>query len=404
MLSFRDAFTLAAHSLLAERTRSALIGLATAIGVTAVLLLTALGDGARRYVIHEFSALGTHLIVVLPGRNETVGGPPPVMGETPRDLTLGDAEAIARVPGVKQVVPLMVGSANVSVATGLEREVTLLGATRAMQRVRHLTVAEGSFLPSSDAVQAGSTCVLGPELKNELFGTRNALGRWLRIGDRRCRVIGILADTGVSIGNNFNDLVLLPVGAAQAILNTEGLFRILVEVGSAQPLATMAGAIRRAVQMRHEGEDDVTLITQDSVVSTFDKILRTLTLSLTAISAVSLIVAGILVMNVMLVAIAQRKAEIGLLKALGATTRDIRGLFLLEAVLLTLVGVVIGIIVGMTGAWLVRTLYPTFPAQVPWWGLVAGVATSIVCGLAFGVGPARRASRLDPVDALSNRG
>ena len=154
MLRVHDAFVLAANSLLAQRTRSALIGLATAIGVTAVLLLTALGDGARRYVIHEFSALGTHLIVVLPGRNETVGGPPPVMGETPRDLTLGDAEAIARVPGVKQVVPLMVGSANVSVATGLEREVTLLGATSAMQSVRHLTVG-GRQLSAEQRCGAG---------------------------------------------------------------------------------------------------------------------------------------------------------------------------------------------------------------------------------------------------------
>lgn len=403
MLQMRDAFSLALGSLVAQQKRSLLIGLATTIGVAAVLLLTGLGDGARRYVVREFSALGTNLLVVLPGRNETVGGPPPVMGETPRELTVQDAEAVARIPGVRQVVPLMVGSANVSVAAGLEREVTILGATSALLKVRHLTLGEGRFLPPMDAAQAGSSCVLGPKLKHELYANRRALGTWLRIGDRRCRVVGILADTGVSMGHDFNDLAILPVAAAQAVMNTEGLFRILVEVRPGQASETLVKAVRAAIKIRHEGEEDVTLITQDSVVATFDRILRALTLGVSAVSAISLIVAGILVMNVMLVSVAQRKSEIGLLKALGAHQRDIRRLFLIESVLLTTLGAAGGIVLGYGGAFLIRLLYPDFPATVPWWGLSAGLLTSLVCGLGFGVGPARRASRLDPVLALSNR-
>ncbi|MGD9601126.1 MAG: ABC transporter permease [Gammaproteobacteria bacterium] len=402
MLQMRDALSLALGALAAQRRRSALIGLATAIGVAAVLLLTGLGDGARRYVVDEFSALGTNLLVVLPGRNETVGGPPPVMGETPRDLTLRDAEAVLRVPGVRRVVPIMVGSANVSVAAGLEREVTILGATHDMLEVRHLEMAEGRFLPPGDAAQAGSGCVLGPKLKQELFGSGRALGAWLRIGDRRCRVLGVLADTGVSLGNDFNDLALLPVASAQAVMNSDALFRILVETAEGDS-ATLADAVRRAIRMQHEGEDDVTIITQDSVVATFDRILSTLTAAVAAISAVSLLVAGILVMNVMLVAVAQRRAEIGLMKALGAHERDIRRLFLFESVLLTLLGALAGLAIGYAGTMCVRMLYPAFPAYVPWWGVLAGLATSVVCGLGFGVGPARRASRLDPVLAMSNR-
>lgn len=403
MLQLRDAFSLALGSLLAQRKRSSLIGLATAIGVAAVLLLTGLGDGARQYVVGEFSALGTNLLVVLPGRNETVGGPPPVMGETPRDLTLQDAEALARLPGITRVVPLMVGSANVSVASGLEREVTILGATSALLPVRHLTLGEGRFLPASDAAQAGSSCVLGPKLKHELYGAARALGTWLRIGDRRCRVVGILADTGVSLGNDFNDLAILPVAAAQAVMNTEGLFRILVETREGDSTERLVAAVRAALKAQHEGEDDVTIITQDSVVATFDRILGTLTVAVAAISAISLVVAGILVMNVMLVAVAQRRSEIGLLKALGAYERDVRLLFLFESVLLTSLGALAGLVIGYGGAAVVRLLYPAFPAAVPWWGLVAGLVTSLVCGLAFGVGPARRASRLDPVRAMSNR-
>jgi len=403
MLQMRDAFSLALGSLLAQRKRSSLIGLATAIGVAAVLLLTGLGDGARRYVVGEFSALGTNLLVVLPGRNETVGGPPPMMGETPRDLTIQDAEAVARLPGVRQVVPLMIGSANVSVAAGLEREVTILGATSALLEVRHLTLGEGRFLPATDAAEAGSSCVLGPQLKAELYGSTRALGSWLRIGDRRCRVIGILADTGVSLGNNFNDLAIMPVAAAQAVMNTEGLFRLLVETREGDSTDSLVAAVRHTLKAQHEGEDDVTIITQDSVVATFDRILSTLTVAVAAISAISLVVAGILVMNVMLVAVAQRKTEIGLMKALGAFECDIRRLFLIESVLLTGFGAGLGLIIGYGGAFVVRLLYPEFPAAVPWWGVLAGLATSLVCGLAFGVGPARRAARLDPVLAMSNR-
>ena len=403
MLQFRDALSLALGSLHAQRKRSLLIGLATTIGVAAVLLLTGLGDGARRYVVGEFSALGTNLLVVLPGRNETVGGLPPGMGETPRELTVQDSDAVARIPGVRQVVPLMVGSANVSVAAGLEREVTILGATSALLEVRHLTLGEGRFLPSMDATQAGSSCVLGPKLKHELYANQRALGSWLRIGDRRCRVVGILADTGVSLGNDFNDLAILPVAAAQAVMNTEGLFRILIETREGDSIPNLVTAVRKTLQARHEGEDDVTIITQDSVVATFDRILRALTLGVSAVSAISLVVAGILVMNVMLVAVAQRKSEIGLLKALGAHQRDIRQLFLIESVLLTTLGAVGGIVLGYGGTFIVRVLYPNFPAAVPWWGLSAALLTSLVCGLLFGVGPARRASQLDPVLALSNR-
>ncbi len=403
MLQLRDALSLALGSLHAQGKRSLLIGLATTIGVAAVLLLTGLGDGARRYVVGEFSALGTNLLVVLPGRNETVGGPPPVMGETPRELTVQDAEALTRIPGVRQVVPLMVGSANVSVAAGLEREVTVLGATSALLQVRHLRLGEGRFLPTIDAAQAGSSCVLGPKLKHELYADRRAVGTWLRIGDRRCRVVGILADTGVSLGTDFNDVAILPVAAAQAVMNTEGLFRVLVETREGDSIQTLVTAVRATLKARHEGEDDVTIITQDSVVATFDRILRALTLGVSAVSAISLVVAGILVMNVMLVSVAQRKGEIGLLKALGAHQRDIRHLFLIESVLLTTLGAAGGIVIGYGGTFLVRVLYPDFPAAVPWWGLGAGLLTSFVCGLVFGVGPARRASQLDPVLALSNR-
>ncbi len=403
MLRRVDAFRLALQSLLSQRRRSALICLATGIGVAAVVLLTALGDGARRFVTGEFASLGTNLLIVIPGRNETVGGPPPLMGETPRDLTLGDAVAVGRLPSVSRVVPVMVGAANVSTPDGLEREATLLGVTSDMLEVRHMKLSQGRFLPELPPERAAAVCVLGPKLARELFENASPLGRWLRVGDRRFRVIGVLADTGVSVGQDFNDMVQVPVASAQTLLNSEGLFRLLIEIRPGAAMARAMEEVRALLTARHEGEDDVTLITQDSVVATFDRILRALTLALTGISAVSLVVAGILVMNVMLVTVAQRRGEIGLLKALGARLDEVRTLFLVEAVLLTSAGAAAGVLLGYTGAFVIGALYPKFPVAVPWWGTASALLTAVVFGLAFGTIPARRAAQLDPVHALQNR-
>lgn len=403
MLQLADTCRLAFQSLRAERRRSLLITLATAIGVAAVVMLTALGDGARRYVTGQFSGLGTNLLIVLPGRTETVGGPPPVLGETPRDLSLTDAAAVARLTAVSRVVPVMVGAANVSTLTGVEREVTMLGVTHDLLAVRHLEVDQGQFLPVLPADRAAAVCVLGPKVAHEIFGNQNPLGAWVRVGNRRFRVIGIMASTGVSVGQDFNDMALIPVGSAQALLNTQGLFRLLIEVRQGISMDSARAAVRETIKTLHEGEDDVTLITQDSVVATFDRILGTLTLALSGISAISLLVAGLLIMNVMLVAVAQRRREIGLLKALGAREAEIRRLFLVEALWLSAAGATLGVAAGSLVVSGVGWRYPTFPVAVPWWGTASAVVTSLVFGLAFAVLPARRAAQLDPVAALAGR-
>lgn len=403
MLRVWNACQLAASSLLAERRRSLLIALATGIGVAAVVLLTALGDGARRYVNAQFSSLGTNLLIVIPGRTETVGGPPPIMGETPRDLSLTDYAAVARLPHIARVVPVMVGAANVSTASGVEREVTLLGVTSDILEVRHLAVGQGRFLPALPADRAAAVCVLGTKVARELFGNENPLGAWVRVGERRFRVIGILANTGVSVGQDFNDMVLVPVASAQVLLNTQGLIRLLIEVRTSYTMDAASAAVRATIQALHEGEDDITLVTQDSVLATFNRILGAITLALTAISAVSLLVAGILTMNVMLVTVAQRRSEIGLLKALGARQHEIRRLFLLEALLLSLTGAGVGTLVGYLISTLVGMRYPSFPVAVPWWGTLSAILISLLSGVVFGVIPARRAALLEPLKALSSR-
>lgn len=401
-MNTRDHLRFAFTALRGARLRSGLMLLAMAIGVAAVVVLSALGEGARRYVVGEFSSLGTHLLIVLPGRNETTGGAPPLTSETPRDLTLDDAESLLRSSHVRLVAPLNVGSAAVS-WQGREREAVVMGTTHGMYEVRHFAMAQGRFLPPGDVHHPQPVCVLGAKLKHELFGSQPALGERVRIGDRGFRVIGILQEQGQSLGMNTDDLAIIPVLAAQSLFNTNSLFRILVEAASRDALEPAQRFIVATLKARHDGEEDVTVITQDSVLVTFDRILGALTMTVAGIAAISLVVAGVLIMNVMLVAISQRTAEIGLLKALGAPGKVILRLFLTEAALLSLLGAAIGLAVGEASTALLRRLYPTLPFGAPLWAIIAAVAIALITGLAFGVLPARRAARLDPVQALARR-
>lgn len=401
-MRINDSLEHAARAILAQPLRAVLILLAMSIGVASVTLLTAIGESARLYIVNQFQTLGTHLVIVLPGRNETTGGQPPIFGETPRDLTLDDAEALRTSRHLAELAPVIIGSAPVSVF-GLERETTIIGTTYALQRVRRLSIAQGQFLPLAASDQQLSVCVIGQTVREDLFGQKPALGQWLRISDRRFRVVGVLASEGESVGMNFDKMVMIPVASAQALFNVDSLFRILTEAKSETDMYQAVDDIRRIIKARHEGEDDVTIITQDSVVSTFDDILKALTLTVGSITGVSLGVAGILVMNVMLVSVAQRTEEIGLLKALGATKRQLQSLFLLEAALLSVAGAIVGLAVGQLAIFALQTAYPNFPLFIPWWATLAALLTALVTGVLFGVLPATKAANLDPIQALMRK-
>ena len=399
----RDLLAFAVGAARGNRVRTALLMLAMAIGVAAVVTLTALGDGARRYVVREFSAIGSNLVIVLPGRTETGGiNPGSFVSSTPRDLTVDDALALLRAPGVQRVAPLVVGTSELSVG-GKLREGMVVGTTAEYIEVRQSKMAQGQFLPSEDWNRGSMVMVIGAELRAELFPNEPALGRFVRVGDRRFRVIGVLASTGSGLGMNTDELAIVPVSLAQAMFNTNTLFRILVEARNRDAIEPVKRQVAQVIQQRHDGEEDVTVITQDAMLATFDKLLRTLTMGVAGIAAISLAVAGILVMNVMLVSVAQRRSEIGLLKALGASGGTIRAAFLVEAAMLSAAGALFGYALGLAGAAVIRALYPTFPAYPPDWAVLAGLATALFTGVLFGVLPARNAARLDPVTALARR-
>lgn len=398
-----DLLRFASQAATGNPLRSSLLVLAVAIGVAAVVVLTALGDGARRYVMNEFSSLGSNLVIVLPGRSQTGGfNPANAITGTPRDLTINDAKALQRGTAVRRLAPVAVGTSEISVP-GRLREVMVAGTTSQYIEVRHLDIAQGSFLPEEDWGRGAAVAVIGAKVREEMFGAEPAVGRLVRVGDRRFRIVGVLASSGQGLGMNTDELVFVPVALAQAMFNSNTLFRILVEAKSREEISAAKAQSLEILKLRHEGEEDVTVITQDAVLATFDRLLSALTLGVAGIAAISLAVAGILVMNVMLVSVVQRTAEIGLLKALGATGGAIRLAFLTEAAMLSAAGAIAGFLLGQAGAALIRHFYPNFPAYPPDWAVAAGLFTALSTGILFGVLPARRAALLDPVQALAKR-
>jgi putative ABC transport system permease protein len=398
-----DIARFAWRALEGARTRSLLMVFATSIGVAAVVVLTSLGEGARRYVRQEFESLGTNLLIILPGRAETVGGSSALAsGRTAHDLTIDDAMALQRIRGIEHVTPLNLLEAEIS-ARGRRRDVPVAGSSSEIQHLWGLSMASGRFLPPQDPRNAAPHCVLGSRVGRELFGRDSPLGQYVRLGDRRFRVIGVLAPKGELAGLNMDDMVIIPVASAQVLFNLSSLLRIGVMTRSREAVPLVKEEIARLLQERHGGEDDVTILTEDALSSAFDKILVALTFALGGIAAISMAVAGILIMNVMLIAVAQRTNEIGLLKALGASPRQIRFLFFAEAALLSSVGAILGSIIGQAGSFVIRRLYPAVPAFAPLWAVAGGLLLAIATGIAFSALPARRAAALDPAQSLARR-
>jgi putative ABC transport system permease protein len=400
-MTFADLLAFATRAVRGHRVRTALTITGVAIGVAAVILLTALGEGARRYVVGQFESLGSNLLAVVPGKTETTGAAA-FMSVTTKDLTLADAEAIARrVPGVARMAPMTMGSETVAHGDRA-RQVAIVGATSDFLEVRRLRLGRGRFLPPGDLRRGMPVTVLGAGVARELFPSDDPLGAIVRIGAVRARVIGILEAHGTQLGMNLDEVAIIPVARAMRLFNRRSLFRILLDVRAHADLDAAKANVIAVVKERH-GEEDVTVVTQDAVMSSFSKILQALTLAVAAIAAISLAVAGIGIMNVMLVSVAERTSEIGLMRAVGVARGQITGVFLAEAALLSLGGGIVGVAVGLAGVWALVATYPALPARAPLWAIASALGLALAIGLVFGLVPARRAARLDPVAALGGR-
>lgn len=378
-----------------------MILLVVSLGAGSVVLLTGLGEGARLFVAGEFSALGTDTLTVLPGRQDTTGGMPPIMGTAPRDITLDDAEALRQLPGIVAVAPIVIGASTVSVAA-LQRDGIVIGTTADYFRIRNMEPVRGSTFPERAASELPPVALLGPTMARELFPGSDPTGAWLRIGDRRFRVVGVLGETR-SFGMDLGDAVFVPVNHAQQLYDANGMFRVIAQVDSGVSRTRVASRMKELLQARHDGEEDVTITSPDAMLKSLDAILGIMTIAVAGIAGISLLVAGILIMNVTLIAVTQRTAEIGLLKALGAPAGTVRSIFLTEALLMTLAGGIAGVLAGEALLLAGRHLWPSIPFAAPWASVLAALLVSLLAGLVFALVPANRAARLDPVLALAGK-
>ncbi len=396
-----DLLKMSLGSFSGHALRVRLTVLATSVGIASVLLLTSLGQSGRDYVLQKFAGLGSNLLIVVPGKLETSGGPPVAPGRT-HELSLDDALHLRRnIPGVVDMAPISIGTMPARVGNK-ERALVILGSNDRLLHVRRLDLVAGQNLPSLDLEQASPVCLIGSTVHKELFGNRNPLGQTLRLGEYRFRIVGLIAEKGQSLAMDMNDFVLIPVANLMRILNRKGLFRILLSIRSFDEMDTAEEDVRKMLISRHDKED-FTLITQQAVMSSLGDILNNLSWAISGIAAISLLAAGMLITNVMLITVVERRAEIGLCKAIGARNSQILSLFLAEAALLSTAGGVIGVGLGLLGARIIQWLVPALPVSTPVWAIELALAVSFGVGILFGVLPALRASRLLPVEALSRR-
>ncbi len=392
-----DGLTLALTAITHHRLRSFLTALGITVGIAAVVLLTSIGEGIHRFVLAEFTQFGTHLIGINPGKTSTSGISGALIGNV-RPLSLEDNESIRRLPQVLSAVSVVQGNAAIE-AGHRSRRSTVYGVGHEAPQVWRFNVSLGQFLPADDPNSARSLAVLGAKLKQELFGQNNPLGKYVRAGGNRYRVIGVMEAKGQLLGFDLDDAIYLPTARAMELFNLDSLMEIDVLYSPEVEADTMAERLKQHLIARH-GKEDFTITTQEQMLDTLGSILNILTLAVAAIGAISLLVGGIGILTIMTITVNERTNEVGLLRAIGATRQQIMLLFLGEAIALAALGGISGLILGAGGVQLIHWLVPELPTHLSNDYIILAELLAIGIGLVAGVAPARRAAHLDPVVAL----
>ena len=392
-MSAAEAWRVALTALRANRLRSLLTVLGVVIGVAAVVVLVAIGTGAKQEVEEQVEGLGSNLIIIVPGKLELGSAP------TKSRLQLADADRVGRAIGQPGLVATSLSSGETVRYAGREVFATVNGTNPAVPRVFVRPMARGTYLRQSDLDTRRRVAVLGSTLADALFQGADPLGRQVAIGGVRFRVVGVFAEVGSSLGADRDNEVHVPVTAAQRLFNDTRVDALALKAPSAAAIEETRATALAVLEQRYPDEE-FSAVTQDQVLGAVGRILGLLTTVLAAIAAISLLVGGVGVSNIMLVSVRERTREIGLRKAVGARQRDITLQFLVEAVVLTTVGGLTGIALGISAALGLAAVIDQLPAVISWWSPLLAFGVSAVVGVVFGVVPARRAGRLDPVDAL----
>ncbi len=392
-----DLLRLTLGALLTSRMRSALTILGIAIGIASVVMLTTLGQGLKLYVLENFSQFGSRIVAINPGKTQT-GGIGGLLSNT-RPLSLADAESLRRLPYVEYVVPLVQGAGAIEFGRRV-RHTDIFGVGGDMAEAWRFPLLLGRFLPANEG--AGYTqpfAVLGHKVWRELFKGESPLGQFIRVGSERYRVVGVMAEKGQMLGFDLDDIVYIPVDRALSLFNRTGLMEIDVTYRPGIEAPTLADLIRDRLILRH-GSEDFSLITQDQMLSSLDRILVILAAAVAGLGGISLFVGAIGITTIMVTTVRERRAEVGLLRALGATSQQVLILFLSEAVLLAILGGVAGLLLAGVLLGLLAWLLPALPLTIDLIYLLLAMLLSVLVGLLAGVLPARQAASLSPVLAL----
>jgi putative ABC transport system permease protein len=396
-MQFLDILLLSFRTLTSYKLRSALTSLGLIIGIAAVIILTSLGRGLHSFVIAEFTQFGTNIIGVHPGKKTTFG----ISGatiSTVRPLSMADATSLSKLAGIVAVVPVVQGNARVE-TDNKQRRTNVIGSGEGVPQVWKIHPAVGQFLPVGEDTNPRAFAVLGDKLASELFGQKSPLGKRVRIGTDRYRVIGVMEKKGQMLGFDMDDTVYIPAAKALEMFDREGLMEINLLYSNKISVETVQKSIKQLLIARH-GREDFNLITQNQMLEKMNSILNILTLAVAALGGISLLVGSVGIITIMTIAVSERVSEIGLLRAIGAERRIIFKLFLFEALSLSAAGGIIGVLSGIGIVGLISNLLPELPTELAWGYIAAAFTLSLLIGIVSGVMPAIKAARLDPLQAL----
>ncbi|AFZ25566.1 ABC-type antimicrobial peptide transport system, permease component [Cylindrospermum stagnale PCC 7417] len=402
-MNFLESIQMAGKTLLSNKLRSALTMLGIVIGNASVIAMIGIGEGGQKFVAKQLESLGPNVLFVIPGNQETER----VSRDVPKTLVLEDAQAIAtQVPTIAGVAAEL-NSRQVATYGNKNTDINIVGTVPSFLKVRDFEIATGRFFTDLDMKRSNQVAVLGTKLTERFFGSSNPVGQQLRIKNTSFQVIGVLAPKGSNVGVDYDDAALIPIFTmANRIVGRTSpygleLTYIVTSAKNADSVDAAEFQITNLLRQRHKltGEDDFNIRTQKDALQTVGQITGALTIMLTAIAGISLFVGGIGIMNIMLVSVTERTQEIGLRKAIGATEQDILLQFMIEAVIVSAIGGLVGTAVGVSGILLVAALTP-LEAGISPVAITMAVGISGGIGLFFGVVPARRAAQLDPIVAL----
>jgi putative ABC transport system permease protein len=401
-----ESIRMAVKTLTANKLRSSLTMLGIVIGNASVIAMVGIGEGAQTYINEQLQTLGPNVLFVLPGNRETREG-----GglQVPRTLVVDDARAIAeQVPAVAAVAPEF-NDRNLVVYRNRSANVSVVGTSESFLQVRSFEMAQGRFISDQDLDSRRLVTVLGASLAERLFDEASPVGRSVRIKGVRFEIVGVMARKGSNLGLNYDDAAMVPITTQSSRLVGQRRSPYGIEVSYISVSALDRESMRQAefqitnlLRLRHgilDGEDDFFISSQDTLLNLADTVTGALTVMLAAIAGISLLVGGIGIMNIMLVSVRERTQEIGLRKAIGASQQDILVQFLIEALILSIAGGVVGSSLGIGGIVLLSAVTP-FSAGVSGVAITLAVGVSGGIGLFFGVFPARQAAKLDPIVAL----